>query len=293
MNVGVIGLGLMGQAMAEKLLAAGHVVFVYNRTREKAGEVLARGAKWAQTPADAASQCDVVITMVADPAAVRDVSLGDSGVLAALPPESVHCDMSTVAPASAKELAERYRIRGKRLVQAPVLGSKRQIEQGTLLVFGGGADEDVRHGEEAWKAFASRTWRMESADQAAGAKLACNLLIGHMILGLGQSLLFAQRCGVPPATLLEILGSSAMACDMYKSKGEKLLARDFAANFFVRHMLKDLTLASETAQQAELPMPLNALTREVFLAATQKGWGGEDYSAAVKVLEDLAGIALS
>ncbi|HEX5322160.1 MAG TPA: NAD(P)-dependent oxidoreductase [Capsulimonadaceae bacterium] len=293
MKICVIGLGLMGRAMAAKLISAGETVVVYNRTKEKAEPILALGAAWADTPAQAASQSDVVISMVSDPVAVEEIALGESGVLGALPAESVHCDMSTVSPRSAKEIARRYRERGKRFVQAPVLGSKRQIEQGALLVFGGGAEEDVRRCEPAWKAFSSRIWQMDSAEEAAGAKLACNLLIGHMILGLGQSLLFAQKCGVAPALVLEILNSSAMSCNMFNSKGEKLLARDFTANFFVRHMLKDLTLASETAQKESLPMPLNALTRELFVAATQKGWADQDYSAAIKVLEDLAGTELT
>src|SRR5579862_3284567 len=117
MNVGVIGLGLMGRAMALKLLAAGHTVRVYNRTREKAEPVLAKGALWADTPANLAKESDVIISMVTDPAAVRDIALGSAGVLEALPPGSVHCDMSTVSPVSASEIAAIYRERGKRFVQ--------------------------------------------------------------------------------------------------------------------------------------------------------------------------------
>lgn len=292
MKVAVIGLGLMGSAIAKKLIAGGHAVTVYNRTRDKAQPLLDQGAQWAETPADAARVSDIVITMVTDPAAVRDVALGDKGILKTLPADAVHCDMSTVSPNSAEEMAGIYREKGKRFVQAPVLGSTAQIASGTLLVFGGGAEEDVRRGEEAWSAFASRTWHLESAREAAGAKLACNMLIAQMILGLGQSLLFAEKHGVKPATLLEMLGASAMGCSMYKSKGEKLLAREFAANFTVANLVKDLTLASDAAKDAGLPQPFNALAREIFVAASNKGYAGEDYSAALKVLEELAGAEL-
>lgn len=292
MKVAVVGLGLMGGAMAKRLLAGGHAVRVYNRTREKAEPLLAPGAEWADTPAAAAGESEVVITMVTDPSAVRDVSLGPNGILAALGDASVHCDMSTVSPQSAGELAGIYEERGKRFVQAPVLGSVRQIEEGTLLVFAGGNATDIETCEPAWKSFASRTWRLDTAVESAGAKLACNMLIAQMILGLGQSLIFAKKHGVPPATLLEMLDSSAMGCSMYRTKGKSLVSRNFAPNFVVANLLKDLTLAAGAAQDKNLPQPMNGLVREIFVAAMNKGWGDEDYSAAVKVLEELAGIEL-
>lgn len=115
------------------------------------------------------------------------------------------------------------------------------------------------------------------------------MLIAHMILGLGQSLLFAAKGSVSPSLLLEILGESSLSSPMYVSKGKTLLERNFDANFFVRHMLKDLRLASEAGLETGTPLPLNGLTRELFVAATQHGWADEDYSAVVKVLEQLAG----
>lgn len=291
-NVGVIGLGIMGRAMVDRLLDAGHTVTVYNRTREKAEEALARGAHWADSPAAVATGSAVVLSMVTDPAAVASITEGPAGILAGLAAESVHCDMSTVAPASAQAMAARYQAVGKRFVQAPVLGSKRQIETGTLLVFGGGDSESVSRCEPVWQAFSSRVWRLPTAAQAATTKLACNMLIAHMILGLGQSLLFAEKGDVSPTLLLEILSASALASPMYASKGKTLLERNFAANFFVRHLLKDLRLASDTAQETGTPIPFAALAKEMFVAAVQQGVGDEDYSAVIKVLEQLAGTEL-
>jgi 3-hydroxyisobutyrate dehydrogenase-like beta-hydroxyacid dehydrogenase len=288
MRVGVIGMGIMGQAMAARLLTQGADVMVHNRTREKAEAALAQGAAWADTPAALAAQCEVVLSIVTDPAAVAEISFGANGVMAALSPESVHADMSTVTPDSARQVAARYREQSKRFVQAPVLGSKRQIESGTLLVFGGGEEANVRQCDPAWNAFATRVWQLPTAEQAATTKLACNLLIAHMILGLGQSLLFAKTGGVDPALLLEVLNESALASPMYASKGKTLLERNFTANFFVRHMLKDLTLAAEAGQQSGVPLLHNAVSRELFAAAERLGWGDEDYSAVVKVLENLA-----
>lgn len=292
MRVGLIGLGVMGTPMAERLLDAGHALAVYNRTREKAAPLLARGATWADSPAILAAQSDVVLSIVTDPAAVEAIAFTEDGILEGLGPDSIHCDISTVGPGWARRIAAAYAERGRRFVQAPVLGSKRQIEEGVLLVFGGGAEEDVARCEPVWQAFAARVWRFPAADQAATTKLACNLLIAHMILGLGQSLVFAQKGGVTPAKVLEILDSSALGAPMYRSKGKTLLERNFNANFYVQHMLKDLSLAADAGRETDTPLPLNGLSRELFIAAAQQGWGEEDYSAVVKVLEQMAGVTL-
>lgn len=292
MRVGVVGLGIMGGAMAERLLAMGHTVFVYNRTRQKAESLLAQGAHWADPPAEVAQQCEVVISIVTDPAAVEQVSFGEQGIMPALGAESVHCDMSTVSPAWSRQMAETYRQTGKRFVQAPVLGGRKQILEGTLLVFGGGAEEDLNRCEPAWRAFSDRIWRFPTADQASTTKLACNMMIAHMMVGLGQSLLFAAKGGVSPSVLLDILSKSNLGAPMYSTKGKAVLERNFQANFFVRHLLKDLSLAEDAARETNTILPLNALTRELFVAAIQHGFADEDYSAVVKVMERLAGLEL-
>lgn len=292
MRVGVIGLGIMGGAMAQRLLETGHEVFVYNRTRAKAEPLLAQGAQWAETPAEVARQSEVVISIVTDPAAVEQITFGEHGILPALPPESVHCDMSTVSTAWTRQMAHAYQQAGKRFVQAPVLGGKKQILEGTLLVFGGGAEEDVQRCEPAWRAFSDKIWRFPTAEQATVTKLACNMLIAHMIVGLGQSLLFAAKGGVSPATLIDILSQSNLGAPMYSTKGKALLERNFQANFYVRHLLKDLSLAEEAARETSTMLPLNAITRELFVAAMQQGYADEDYAAVVKVMEALVGVEL-
>ncbi|NSW80554.1 MAG: NAD(P)-dependent oxidoreductase [Chthonomonadetes bacterium] len=292
MRAGVIGLGIMGGAIAERLLATGYEVVVYNRTREKAEPLIAQGARWADSPAEVARQCEVVISIVTDPAAVEQVSFGDRGILSALSAESVHCDMSTVSPAWSRYMAQTYRQAGKRFVQAPVLGGRKQILEGTLLVFGGGEEDDLNRCEPVWRAFSDKVWRFPTADRATTTKLACNMMIAHMMVGLGQSMLFAAKGGVSPATLLDILSKSNLGAPMYTTKGNAVLERNFQANFFVRHLLKDLSLAEDAARETSTMLPLNALTRELFVAAMQQGFADEDYSAVVKVMERLAGIEL-
>jgi 3-hydroxyisobutyrate dehydrogenase-like beta-hydroxyacid dehydrogenase len=287
-TIGVVGIGIMGRALVGRLLEQGQRVVLHNRTRDKVEDLLAQGAQWAASGAEVATQSDVTHSFVTDASAVEQVSLEPNGILAGLGPESVHVEMSTVAPASAMRLAEIYRQRERRLVQAPVLGSKNQIASGTLLVFAGGAEEDIARCEPVLRLFAGRIWHLPTAAQAAYLKLACNMLIGHMILGLGQSMLFAERGGVAPSLLLEVLAASALGSPMYSNKGKTLLERNFAnPNFLVRNMLKDMNLASETAADLSLTFPHQEVTRALFLEAAKKGFGEEDYSAVVQVLEAL------
>lgn len=293
LNVGVVGTGLMGAPMVTSLLAAGHAVRVYNRTAEKTERLVAAGALPAETPAQTAAGSHIVITMLTDPDAVNAVTFGPDGILDALPFEGVHTDMSTVTPQSAASLAAAYASAGKRFVQAPVLGNKKHIADGKLLIFAGGLDDDIDACEAAWRAFSTEVRRFPDAAQASTAKLASNMLIGQMILALGQTLVYARAGGIDPSTMLDIIMASNLASPMYANKGKSLIERNFTPNFFVRHMLKDLNLASQSGSEASVPQPMNATARELFVAAVAKGFGDEDYSAVVKVLEDMAGLEIA
>jgi 3-hydroxyisobutyrate dehydrogenase-like beta-hydroxyacid dehydrogenase len=284
MKISVVGMGIMGSAMAGKLIAAGHEVTVTNRSPEKAGPLLASGAKWADTPAEAAASADVAITMVTDPAAVEAVSLGAAGILEGLGTHAVHAEMSTVSPSSAAAIAARYGERGARFVQAPVLGSRAQIEQGTLLVLAGGDASDIALCSEAWSAFAKRVWTLGEPEQASAFKLGCNMLIAQMILALGQSITFVRKHGIPAAEFLDVIDESALASPMFRSKGGALLKGNFTPNFVVRNLLKDVGLAADAAHEKGCTLPFNALAAELLTLAVTQGYGDEDYSAVVKTM---------
>jgi glyoxylate/succinic semialdehyde reductase len=284
MQIAVIGLGIMGSAMVTRLLDQGYEVVVNNRTREKASAVVDRGAVWASTPAEAVAGVDIVLSFVTDAAALDSVAFSTDGVLAGIGPDAVHCDMSTIAPGAALSAYERYRQAGRRYVQAPVLGSWRQILEGSLLVFGGGDVADIDRCGPVWDSFAKKVWRFDNAEQSAAAKLACNILIGQMIVGLGQTLALAGAGGVPVETMLDIIASSNLASPMYASKGKTIADGNFKPNFIVRNMLKDLRLASDYAIDKTLSLPSNAANRELFIRAIVDGFGDEDYSAVVKTM---------
>ena len=151
MQLAVVGLGIMGSAMATRLIDKGHTVYVANRTREKASTVLDRGALWCDSPKDAASHADIVITLVTNADALTAVTFDVDGILAGLRPDAVHCDMSTIAPPSAADIERRYREADRLYIQAPVLGSWKQILEGSLLVFAGGQGGNVDKCAPFWE----------------------------------------------------------------------------------------------------------------------------------------------
>jgi 3-hydroxyisobutyrate dehydrogenase-like beta-hydroxyacid dehydrogenase len=291
MKVSVVGLGIMGSAVVRKLLAAEQSVVITSRTKRKAEALINLGAKWAESPGEAARDADIVITMVTDPQAVQDVTLGEQGVLASIGDQSVHAEMSTVSPRSADDIAAHYRNEGKRFVQAPVLGSRKQIEDSTLLIMAGGKEADIETCQQVWQKFSKKTWHIESAAQAAAMKLSCNMLIAQMILGLGQSLVFARDHGVEQSMFLEVLEQSALNAPMYKSKGQAFISGNFQPNFTVSNMLKDIILAQEAAAEINIQLASNSLAQELFNRATQNGLSDEDYSAVIKVIAEGSGVA--
>lgn len=284
MNVGVIGLGIMGSAAVQKLLSSGYQVHIYNRSKDKAEPFVQNGATLHNSPADLARSCDLVISFVMNADALKQISFGSDGVIHGLPDDAVHCDMSTITPEEAHTIAEQYKSAGKRYVQAPVLGSKKQIAEGSLLVFAGGNKDDIEKCRTVWSAIAKSIWEFDRPSQSAALKLSFNILIASMIGGLGQSIALAGTAGINITDFLDILAQSALNAPMYQSKGKTIAENNFDANFYVRNLLKDVKLASETASACGVTLPINNLMQSLLEKAVDSGYGDEDYSAVVKVM---------
>jgi 3-hydroxyisobutyrate dehydrogenase-like beta-hydroxyacid dehydrogenase len=288
-KIGFIGLGMMGSPMAKRLLTVGSQLFVHNRTQQKADELITLGARWCATPADVARQSDIVFSMLANPDALRDTSLGKNGIIAGLKPNSVHVDTSTVSPRVIRELAQQYKARECHFMHAPVLGSVPQVAEGTLLMFAGGELNAFQKVEPALKALARRIWRFEHAEQATHLKLVCNLFIAGMITTLGEALIFAERSDVDRKTVLDVIGQSHLTSPMYQTKGAAILADNFTPRFYLDHMLKDINLMLDAARDVGAPLPAIEIAEQLFVEAKQAGHGHEDYSAMVKALEARGG----
>lgn len=283
----------MGAPMGRRLLEAGHDLLVWNRTAARATPLEALGATAVESPEEAARSAGIVLSSVRDDEALKAVSLGERGVLQGLADNAVHCDTSTVSPPCVQTLFNTYQKANRQFVHCPVLGSKKQVAEGALLMFASGAEEATRKLEPVFDLFAKVVWRFENPCAAASLKLACNMLIANMICGFSQSLVFAMKSGIDPALFTEVIQSSALASPMYASKSRQILAGDWSANFFVDNIIKDIQLALEAGTSEDIPLPLLAMTQQFFLAASASGYGKDDYSAVSRVFATLAGVHLS
>jgi 3-hydroxyisobutyrate dehydrogenase-like beta-hydroxyacid dehydrogenase len=289
-SLGFIGLGLMGSPMAARLLNAGHPLAVFNRTKEKAAVIIGQGARWCQSPKEVAERSDIVFSMLANSQALADIAAGNSGVMKGLRAGCAHVDMSTVSPMTTKQLGLEYQKQGCFFMHSPVLGSVPQATDGSLLLFAGGSDEAFLKVGDVLKLLGGKIWRFERPEQASYAKLLCNLFIGAMGTTLAQALVLAQKADVNPETLLDIVGHSSLSAPMYQTKGESMLDRNFSPRFYVEHMLKDINLILDAGKELEVPLPGIEAAQKLFSEAAAAGYGHEDYSAVVKVLERQAGI---
>jgi len=288
MNVGFIGLGMMGEPMAGRLLDRGHRVIVYNRTRAKADGLLSRGAKWEESPRRVSAVSEAVITMLSTSEALEYVSLRQTGVLAGLPVEGIHIDMSTVSPGATEHLAAEYSAKGRVFLHAPVLGSVPQAKEGSLLIFAGGDRRAYDRCRTLFDVLGKRVWYFDRPVQATYMKLVCNFFIASMITTLSEGLILGTKAGLSPLTVLEVLKNSALNAPMFQSKGESISARNFTPRFLLEHMLKDINLIREASARVSLELSTLPVVQGLFEAAKSKGLGPEDYSAVVKVLEQKA-----
>lgn len=289
-RVGFLGLGLMGQAMAGRLLDSGFPVMVWNRTREKAEPLVQRGAVWAESPAAAAADCEVLCSMVADDAALGAVALGKHAALARAREKTIHVDFSTVSPRASANLARAYDERGAAFLHSPVLGNRQQAADGTLLLFVGGQRAAYERVQGILDCFSRRQWYFAEVTQATHMKLACNLLLANMMGSLVQALVFAEKAKIGPARLLEVIEASHVSTPMFSRKGRTILERNFQPNFYLSNMLKDINLIADAAATLGVPLPLLAVLRELYVAGQAQGLAQQDYSAVVRVLERMAGV---
>ena len=284
-KVGFIGLGLMGKPMAERILEAGYRLVVFNRTRKKATHLLRKGAVWADSPRMVGQQCTIVFSMISSTEVLADIALGMHGLLRGFKRGSIHVDMSTVSPEITKRLQRVYKARGSSFMHCPVLGSVPQATGGSLLLFPGGNARTFERVKPILTLLGQRMWRFGRAEQATHTKLLCNMFIAGMIMTLTHALAYAGKAKVLPTTLLEIIANLAMNAPMYQTKGKAIIEGKFTPRFFVEHMQKDIRLMLDAANELKVPLPMLRTARKVFEHAIAEGYGKDDYSAVIKVLD--------
>jgi 3-hydroxyisobutyrate dehydrogenase len=247
MKLGWIGLGNMGVPISLNLLKAGHSVTVFNRTASKASELISAGAVQAQSLEELVQSSDVVFTMVSDDVAVKDLYLSKR-LLELAKQGQVFIDMSTVAPATSREIYTAAKDKGVGFVDAPVSGSVAPAKEGNLLVLAGGEEETYNKVKELFEPIGKMSIYLGESGSGSNAKLAINLLLGITVQGIAESVLFAEEQGIKVEDMLTIINESAVGTAISKMKTPAILKDEYPAAFALKHMAKDLRLAKETGE---------------------------------------------
>ena len=280
MRLALVGTGAMGERIGRRLLAAGHELAVFNRTEARALPLMRAGAGVAATPRAAAARAEVVITMLADPAAVRAMALGRDGFLAALRRGDLWIDMSTVGPADSRELARAAGERGVRMLDAPVSGSLMAAEQGTLVLLVGGAAEDVSAAKPLFDVLSRAALHLGPSGAGSAAKLVVNAFLCTTMLAATEAVRLGASVGFAAGDILALLRSTETAPAWAVAKLEELTAGWPEPAFALKLADKDLGLVAALAADGELDLPLVEAVRRVFAMALAEGRGAADFSVA-------------
>ena len=274
--MGLIGLGHMGTAIAERVLEAGFPLHVYNRTRVKAEAVAGRGASVAGSAAELAARVDVVLTSLSDDEALESVA---QELLPAARPDTVLVDMSTVSPAASARVAAQAEAASVDYLRAPVSGNPSVVRAGNLSFMVSGSPETLERVEPVIRAIGPTVHHVGDAEQARIVKLAINLMVGGIAELMSEALVLGEAAGVSRADLLEVMGSSAAGAPFVKYKTEPLLRDDFSATFTTALMEKDIDLILDAADDNGVELPVARELKVLLRAASDAGYADDDFIA--------------
>jgi 2-hydroxy-3-oxopropionate reductase len=288
-KVGFIGLGIMGGPMAKNLMQAGHELVLYNRTREKAEDLAKEGnADVAGSPKEVAEQSDVVITMLPDSPQVREVLVGEDGVLEGLKEGALVVDMSTISPVVTEELAEKVKEKGASMLDAPVSGGDVGAIEGTLSIMVGGSEDDFERARPLFDVMGKTVTHVGPIGAGQVVKAANQIVVALTIEAVSEALVLGSRGGVSPEKILDVLGGGLAGNKVMEVKREKFLSHKFDPGFRSELHHKDLGIALAAGREYGVALPVTAVVDQMLLSMRQKGWGGEDHSALLRIIEDLS-----
>ncbi|CAN5282523.1 2-hydroxy-3-oxopropionate reductase [soil metagenome] len=287
-KVGFVGLGIMGKPMAKNLMQSGYELVVHNRSPEKAEELAREGATAAESPKEVAGQSDIVITMLPDSPDVREALAGEGGVLEGIQEGALVVDMSTISPVVTEELAAAVGEKGASMLDAPVSGGDVGAIEGTLSIMAGGSEEDFERAKPLFEVM-GKTVTHVGPTGAGQVTKACNqIVVALTIEAVSEALVLGSKGGVAPEKILDVLSGGMAGNKVMEAKREKFLSHTFDPGFRAELHHKDLGIALAAGREYGVALPVTAIVDQMLLSMKRKGWGGEDHSALLKVIEDLS-----
>lgn len=286
-QIGWIGVGIMGKSMVRNLMKAGYTLHIYARSREKVEEVIEEGAVFHDTIAQCVKGCDAVVTMVGFPKDVEEVYFSEGGILANASKGAFLIDMTTTSPTLAERLYEEGTARGFRVMDAPVTGGDTGAKNGTLSILVGGRPEDYEECLPLFQAMGTNINRQGGPGCGQHAKLANQIMIAGALSGVCEALTYAKEKGLDRSVLLRSVATGAAGSKQLDLFGEKILQEDFAPGFFLKHFVKDMTLAVEEAEQNGLTLGVLTQVLEEYRQLEEEGYGDLGTQALVKYYQGM------
>jgi 2-hydroxy-3-oxopropionate reductase len=287
-KVGFVGLGIMGKPMARNVMEAGYDLVVYNRSRGPVDEMVEDGASAAGNPREVAENSDIVITMLPDSPDVRKVVAGENGVLEGVGEGSLLVDMSTISPVVTEELATQVKKKGASMLDAPVSGGDVGAIEGTLSIMVGGSEEDFERARPLFEAMGKTIVHVGGNGAGQVTKAANQVVVALTIEAISEALVLGSKGGVAPEKILDVLSGGLAGNKVMEVKREKFLSHDFSPGFRSELHHKDLGIALAAGRAYGVVLPVTAIVDQMLLSMKKKGWGGEDHSALLRVVEDLS-----
>jgi 3-hydroxyisobutyrate dehydrogenase len=289
-KIGFIGMGIMGKPMSLNLLKAGFDVTVYNRTESKTAEPVSRGAKKAHTPAEAAADSTVIITIVSDTPDVESVILGKNGVIESIRPDSVVIDMSTISPKATREIAARLKEKGAHMLDAPVSGGEQGAIDGTLSIMTGGETAVFERCLPVLQAMGKNVIHVGLNGMGQTVKLVNQILVTGTLNSVIEALIFAQKSGVDLEKTIDAVKGGAAGSWQLVNLAPRIIERDFRPGFMIDLLVKDLNLVTESAGEMGIDLPVTSRVKEMYEKLQAEGEGQNGTQALIKVLEKINGV---
>jgi 3-hydroxyisobutyrate dehydrogenase len=289
-RVGWIGTGVMGMSMCRHIMSNGYATTVYNRTRDRARPLTDAGASWADNPRDLAERSDMVFAIVGFPKDVREVFLGPQGALAGSKAGAVLVDMTTSEPSLAQEIYKAAKAKDVNSIDAPVSGGDIGAKNAALSIMVGGDAPVIEAIKPLLECMGKTIVHQGPAGAGQHTKMVNQIVIAGNMIGVCEALLYAQKAGLDPTTVLQSVGGGAAGSWSLNNLGPRIIARNFEPGFFVDHFIKDMGIALDESKRMGLSLPGLALVEQLYLAVQAQGYGRKGTHALALALEQLSGI---
>ena len=286
-KIGLIGTGMLGKAVALNLLKSGYSIVAYNRTKEKTKELQNNGAEIVDHPKDVALKSDIVITVVKDADAVKQVSFEKDGIVFGNHSGLVVCDMSTINPLESKKIFEKFRGNNVVMLDTPVMGGPNVAISGDLVMMASGNKKTFDECKDLFDTIANKVFYLGENGTAHAIKLAMNLQITMLALALSEGITLARGANVDPKIFLEILNSTYFKTGMSENKAFKMIQDQFEATFTLENLKKDINTISDTAKSFDLKLPMAEKAKEIYDNAVKEGFGNLDYTGILAYIKKL------